>query len=239
MVKSNQTDLQQIFLGLQQQMLGKLSLNRKALNHPVAKGDATELEWINLLSSYLPTRYRVKKAFIIDHEGSLSDQIDIVVFDRHYSPFLFKQNGQIYIPAESVYCVIEVKSKLTLENIKYASKKVSTVRSLKRTSAFIIDKGKKCKPRENTYIMGGILSIDGTLSDNMKKSLTKMSKDRFINIGCSLEGSAFFINHANPSDITTSTHENSLIFFFLKLLQALQNIGTVAPMEIDKYARNL
>jgi hypothetical protein len=47
MVKSkNRIDIREIFLGLQDQMRAKLTLNRKILTHPVAKGDASELEWI-------------------------------------------------------------------------------------------------------------------------------------------------------------------------------------------------
>ena len=89
MVKSkNRIDIREIFLGLQDQMRAKLTLNRKILTHPVAKGDASELEWIDMLSSYLPSRYRTGKAFIIDCKGNVSDQIDIVIYDRHYSPFI-------------------------------------------------------------------------------------------------------------------------------------------------------
>jgi hypothetical protein len=39
---------------------------------------------------------------VVDSEGNVSDAIDIVVFDRHFSPFLFRQEGVCYIPAESV-----------------------------------------------------------------------------------------------------------------------------------------
>ena len=36
-----------------------------------------------------------------------------------------------------------------------------------------------------------------------------------------------------------SKAEESLVFFFLRLLSSLQSVGTVAPMEIDKYAQKL
>ena len=38
-----------------------------------------------------------------------SEQIDVVVFDRQYSPFIFNYEGQTIIPAESVYAVFEAK----------------------------------------------------------------------------------------------------------------------------------
>ena len=239
MTKFNQVKLRQIFLGLQEQMLAKLSLNREILKHPVAKGDATELEWIELLSTYLPTRYRVEKAFVIDHRGRLSEQIDVVIFDRHYSPFLFKQNGQIYIPAESVYCVIEIKPKLKAESLRYTTGKVASVRNLKRTSACIIDKGKRCEPRPLTHIFGGLLTIDGVLTKVLADNLLRESDNKFLDFGCSLGGNAFYINYKDRQNVEMSSENDSLIFFFLKLLNELQSVGTVAPMEIDKYAKKL
>ena len=123
-MKSKQRiNIRDIFLGLQEQMRAKLTLNRKILTHPVSKGDANELEWIDMLSAYLPSRYRADRAFVIDCEGNMSDQIDIVIYDRHYSPFILKQNGATYIPAESVYAVVEVKPTLSPQNIRYASQK--------------------------------------------------------------------------------------------------------------------
>jgi len=239
MTSKNNISLHQIFLGLQENMRAKLSLNRRVLKHPVAKGDASELEWIDLLSTYLPTRYRVEKAFVIDHNGAISEQIDIVIFDRHYSPFLFRQNGQTYIPAESVYAVIEVKSILTKTNIQYASKKIASVRKLKRTSAYIVDRGKKCDPRPLTHIFGGILAIDGTISKRTARELFRKHENQWIDFGCSLDGNAFFVDFQNKDCCEMSKAEESLIFFFLKLLNSLQSVGTVAPMEIDKYAQKL
>lgn len=239
MTEFNQVKLRQIFLGLQEQMLAKLSLNREILMHPVAKGDATELEWIELLSTYLPTRYRVEKAFIIDYRGCLSEQIDVVIFDRHYSPFLFKQNGQIYIPAESVYCVIEIKPKLNAESLRYAANKIASVRNLERTNASIVDKGEQCEPRSLTHIFGGLLAIDGILSKVSANKLLVESNDKFLDFGCSLGGKAFYIDYEKPKNVEESGKDNSLIFFFLKLLDKLQSEGTVAPIEIDKYAMEL
>lgn len=117
-------NIREIFLGLQEQMRSKLSLNRTILTHPVSKGDASELEWVDMLGGYLPKRYQVEKAFVIDYEGGVSDQIDIVIFDRHFSPFLLRQNGATYIPAESVYAVIEVKQELSPKNTRYAAQKL-------------------------------------------------------------------------------------------------------------------
>ena len=97
-----------LFHGLQRQMEVRLDADRAIIEHPGAKGTATELNWIDLFRSYLPRRYEANKAFVIDCLGSQSEEQDVVVHDRQYSPFIFNQDGAIYVPAESVYAVLEV-----------------------------------------------------------------------------------------------------------------------------------
>lgn len=120
--KSNHVDLSKLFEGLQKEMLVKLE-TKKGVSHPTTKGDASELNWINVLKKYLPTRYHVDKGHILDSNGNLSEQIDVVIYDRHYSPFLFNEDGVLYFLAESVYAVFEVKPKLDKTMIEYAGKK--------------------------------------------------------------------------------------------------------------------
>jgi hypothetical protein len=51
----------------------------------------------------------VATAHVVDRLGAFSEQIDVAVFDRQYSPFIFYYQGQTIIPAESVYAVFEAK----------------------------------------------------------------------------------------------------------------------------------
>ena len=67
----------------------------------------------SLLQTYLPQRYQAASAHVVDSEGTFSQQIDVVVFDRQYSPFIFKFQGQTVVPAESVYAVFEAKQAIT------------------------------------------------------------------------------------------------------------------------------
>lgn len=220
-------------------MRSKLLLNKKILTHPVAKGDASECEWINMLTSYLPNRYRADRAFIIDCEGNVSDQIDIVIYDRHYSPFILKQDGSTYIPAESVYAVIEVKPTLNKKNIEYAYKKANSVRILKRTTATIVHaSGRIEKPKKPFFIPAGILTIDGYLSDSLKNNLDKAKKNDFLHFGCSLQDGAFWFKKCRGNKYSferSAKKEESLIFFFLNLLSELQQLGTVPAIDLKAY----
>lgn len=240
MVKTkSRVDVREIFLGLQAQMVSKLSLNRRILKHPVSKGDASELEWLEMLSVYLPKRYCADKAFVIDCKGDISDQIDIVIFDRHYSPFMLKQNGATYIPAESVYAVVEVKPCLSLGTLRYAAKKAASVRTLHRTTAPIVHAAGEIKnPKPPFDIFAGILAIDGSCTKNMEKYLSGLGKSSFLNFGCSLDKEAFWIkrDEKGKTAIEKSKDKEGLIFFFLNLLSELQRVGTVPAIDIQCYA---
>jgi hypothetical protein len=69
------TTLTKLFNGLQKQMEAQLATNRDIINHPGTKGDSLEDVWITWLRKYLPNRYCVDKAIIIDCKGNESDQI--------------------------------------------------------------------------------------------------------------------------------------------------------------------
>jgi hypothetical protein len=94
---------------------GRLSIVRESIVHPGAKGDGSEKVWLDLLNTYLPKRYQAANAFVVDSNGVFSDQIDVVVFDRQYSPFVFHYQDQTIIPAESVYAAFEAKQTLNLD----------------------------------------------------------------------------------------------------------------------------
>ena len=134
---SNKVDLKELFNGLQNQMIAQLNTNRDFINHPSSKGDSLENTWIDWLRKYLPNRYCVDKAIIIDCTGQLSDQIDLVIYDQQYTPFVLTQNEIHYIPAEGVYAVFEVKPDLegsvkvkgeSITYIEYAGRKIESVR---------------------------------------------------------------------------------------------------------------
>lgn len=230
-------------MALQKQMIARLSSERDIIFHPVTKGDATELNWLDWLRTYIPKRYCVDKAFIIDSKGSISDQIDLVVYDQHYSPFVFNQDGAIYVPAESIYAVFEIKQDLTKEYIEYAGKKIESVRVLKRTSKSIVHAGGVYKPRELTPIIGGILTLSSLWSPPLgtafEDAIGNLSSVQRIDIGCCLEYGAFKIDYSDRPTVTKSSSQASLISFFLDFLDVLQGLGTVSAIDLMEYKKGI
>lgn len=233
--------LKKLFNGLQDEMSAMLKLS-KYMSHPVDKGDNSEYCWIDWMRRYLPKRYSVDKATIIDCKGKESDQIDAVIYDRQYSYLAFNQNGRLYLPAESVYAVFEIKQTLNKTFMEYASKKAESVRVLHRTSKKIIySTGEKPAKKLHT-ILSGILTTDTGWKDKFgkafKKGLKTFTGNAQLDCGCALNAGSFFYD-SNQQSVIIGSDKESLVSFFLQLLSKLQAIGTVPAIDLEAYAKNL
>ncbi len=110
------------------------------------------------------------EAFVVDSRGGISDEIDLIVHDRHFSPLLFHHATTCYIPAEAVYAVLEVKPELSKTMVDYAGAKAASVRRLHRTSAGITHAGGEYPPNHRTLprILAGILTTSSGWVDPVK-----------------------------------------------------------------------
>lgn len=255
----NKIDLKQLFEGLQNQMVAQLNTNRQFIEHPGSKGDSLENAWIEWFRKYLPNRYSVDKAIIIDCNGNTSHQIDIVIYDNWFTPFIFSQNGFHYIPAEGVYAVFEVKPDIqgnvgNKTYIEYSAEKIESVRKLNRTSTYMINSGNKLPPRGLTKVIGGILtstnSFTNTNNNTIEKHLKALDGLQGIDLGCIADYGFFYIdydgienneesdfnkrivdyyNQRTIKNIVFSNSSNSLVAFSLQLVRYLQQVIGTIP----------
>lgn len=239
----SEVDLLDLFKGMQVQMQATLELGRESIAHNGEMGEAAEESWREWLRKYLPRRYCVDKAIVVDCDGNASDQIDIVIYDGQYSYFVFKHEQVIYVPAESVYAVIEVKQNLNKSHLDYAGDKAASVRRLRRTSVEIPFVGGVYRPKPLHKILAGIISIESDwkdpLGDTLKKNLVVSDVDHEVDFGCAIKHGSFWVERDGKLIVKRSASDESLLFFFLKLLKALQSIGTVPAIDIDEYAKVL
>lgn len=250
----NKINIKKLFENKQAQMLANFGLSM-GFEHPVSKGDATEQEWRNWFTNFFPDRYKAEKAFVIDSEGNCSDQIDVVVYDTHFSPTIFEYNNEKYIPAESVYAVFEVKPVLNKDYLEYAIGKISSVKKLIRTSAPIrtirgIEPGRPAQE-----IIGGILTyksdwVENNIEKNLISHIGTMTSNKYMQLDfiCSLSSYACSIIHTPeissfhnkeiyiPNFSIVNNGQNTpLIFTYFKLLRMLQNMGNAPAIDYAKY----
>lgn len=237
-------NLREMFLTHQTQMLSELDRFRSVIEHPGTKGDGTEDCWRQLLRKYLPKRYCVEGAQVIDCDGNVSDAIDVVIFDQQYTPFLFHQAGIYFIPAESVYAVFEVKQEITAEYVIYAGTKAESVRRLRRTSASIPYAGGTYSAKPLHHIPAGILTLDSSWKDGLgqpfAKSIESLPSSQRLDLGCVLRAASFQCSYEKQRvEIKKSLHEDALITFFLRLTAELQKIGTVPAIDFECWEKPL
>lgn len=241
-------NLSDVYSGMQAEMQQTLCAGAAVFTHPGTKGDATEANWIDWFRKYLPNRYAVDKAIIIDSTGKSSDQIDLVIYDAQYSYLVFRQHDYKLIPAESVYAVFEVKQDLNKTHMEYAQNKAESVRSLFRSSVAIQYAGGKFSPKPLHEILAGILTTRSSwvapIAPDVVKYINTQDHNKRLDFVCSISDNTFVVDNNIFADqydavrtpaIRFCERKDSLVFLLLNLLKRLQDIGTVPAIDYTKY----
>lgn len=233
-------DLSDFFLCVQREMLAQLSVGG-LIEHAATHGAATERQWIDLFNRYLPQRYRTAPAFVVDSTGRRSRQIDIAIFDNLYSPVVFPHSTGLHIPAESVYAIFEVKQEFSSQTVRDAAVKAASVRRMSRTSVPIIASGIRRGAIRPAKILAGILASSSVWSRDkfcrdVRAALHRASILGGLDIGCALGRGSFEVTRRA---IRISTPDESLIFFMLRLLERLRQMGTAPAADLMEYGRRL
>lgn len=229
-------DLARAFAAKQDYMLAGLGLMSNFTDHPGTKGDATEQQWVSVLSEFLPRRYGVGPIFAIDSLGGQSEQIDIGIFDQQYSPLFFQQGEKRFVPVESVYAVCEVKPRMNKDHLDYARDKVASVRRLHRTSVEIRHAGGTYPPQDPQAkpILGVFLSTElgwtDIAADAAVRSITT-DEPTSLDLGIAVRGGAF----DRAGALAFAPPGQELIWFATRLYKSLSQLGSVLAIDLDAY----
>jgi hypothetical protein len=232
--------LSQLLSSLHEDIQQRLAIVRKSFNHPGTKGDASEQVWLSMLKTYLPKRYQAAKAHVVDSLGNFSQQIDVVVFDRQYSPFIFTYENETIIPAESVYAVFEAKQTADASLVAYAQEKVASVRSLHRTSLPIPYANGVYPAKPLIPILGGLLTFESEwnppLGPSLEKALIANLGDGRLDMGC-VASHGHFVFDPEASKYSFVSENKPATAFLFKLISRLQFSGTVPMIDIESYGK--
>jgi len=234
--------LRQAFATEQECLIPKLQSSNR-ITHAGDRGEVNEQHFIDFLRKYLPNRYTVEKAIVLSSEGEVSDSIDIVVFDRQYTPTLLDNDKHRYVPAEAVYGIFECKPTIDKVYLEYAADKAASVRRLKRTSADIYSASGKIPAKKHFEIVAGILAIDVDWADGFRSAAFRgahkeLRGARAIDCGFAAVGASFDIFAADGA-YTFGPENNALAFFAFRLLSKLQSLATVPAVDWMAYANQL
>lgn len=233
-------DLNSIFSSINQSMTTDLQIARATAGHPGDKGDASEGDWVKLFNDYLPQRYQALKCHVIDCQNAVSEQIDVAIVDRQYTPFIWQHKGLKVVPVEAVYAIFEVKQDLNKSHIEYAHAKITSVRKLHKTSLPIPHAGGVYPAKPNIAIIGGLLTLSSTyspfFSDATADVLNTDVDHGRIDIGCVADSGAYR-RHPYEGYYFSRASKAPVAGFMLELIAMLQELGTVPMIDLGAYAK--
>lgn len=111
-----------------------------AIKHRGLKGGSNEETFRTFLSEYLPASLGISTGELVDANGNVSRQLDVIIYDSAKTPILYRDANTQVIPVECAYAVIEVKAKLDKTELYKTFENMKTVRGLEKT-AFIEPSG--------------------------------------------------------------------------------------------------
>jgi len=229
--------LAELFTSLHEDVQHRLGAVRSSFAHPGTLGDASEAIWLDVLQTYLPNRYSVAGAHVVDSKGVFSQQLDVVIFDRQYTPFMFKFAGKLILPAESVYAVFEAKQSVDAKQIKYAADKVASIRSLHRTSMPIPSVGRDLGAKTLLPILGGLLALESewkpALGQPLRDAL-EVESPGSLDLGCVAAHGIFW---KSSNGYAFGIGVKPATAFLFELISRLQAMATVPMIDMSAYAK--
>jgi hypothetical protein len=238
----HQTDnpefLKEALLSVEKRFLASLEYENQTHTHHGTHGDGTEDAWRKLLSEYLPGRYKVSKAFAVDHKGNISEQLDCLIYDAHFTAKLWGEDNRVYVPAEAVYAIFEIKQSVNATHIADAHRKAASVRKLSRTSAPLMGPKGKNPGRELSEITAGLLALNAEWKDGLGASfldpVKNASKEEELQfVITATDGS--YDREGRGTNHEVMSGPGSLIRGLFRLIEHLRNKNTVSAVEWDRY----
>ena len=110
----NEKILKDIFDNLELSLVNEMKIK---IQHNLEDGKYREYLVKRILSKIVPAKYEITNGFVIDSDNNKSDEMDIIIYDKSYVPPFFDETYTV-VPIEAVIAVIQVKTTLTLEELK-------------------------------------------------------------------------------------------------------------------------
>lgn len=98
--------------------LVSISEQRSGISHPRHRGDARETDIQSILEKIFPNSLSLGKGFVLNNHTTVSREQDIIVTSGNTAGSLIQAGEVSYFPIESCLASIEVKSNLTLPEIR-------------------------------------------------------------------------------------------------------------------------
>jgi hypothetical protein len=243
-------------LELKEQFLARCRKSDSLGHHCGEKGQRRENALAEILSEFLPRKYRIGTGEIVASTGAVSGQCDILIFDSFFSPVLDDAQHSQIVPAESVYSVIELKPNMTADDLRRGLDGVRKAKQLPRDAISETHGGHHIYhgERRNPSLFGAILAYGDTISPERARDITIEhcegwpQRDRPDQIPLIDKGLMCYASSKNggvtifhpeskecpPTPSLLRTGEDTFGFFLLELLHNINRMDLFPP-DLQRY----
>jgi hypothetical protein len=229
---------------------------RLATRHAGLKGTGAEEILAQFLRTRLPSSLGVTTGHVVDANGQLSRQADVIIYDALRTPVLFQSalDGWDVVPAEGVLAVVEVKMHLRAADLPSIAANCKSVMDLDReayigTPAPRFSAHGRSWPELPIYYSLFAFESDATYAASLNGLLKDCEVhkrigsvcylDRGVNLHADMTGgvgafSALPTPLATLFDVPTT---NALLVWFTSLSTVLFQAGG-RPIDLMRYAPN-
>lgn len=227
------------------------------IKHPRDVGNAREnlLRLFLRTSGYLPRRYGIsdRSVRVVSHTGHISNEIDIAFFDNLDS-FTLMNRQDVYevYPIESVYGVVQVKSRLNAKELNSALRNLASFKALERppSEGFIGFTGGKRSERGFAILFAYKSDLEWTETVRILEVFAQAESRRvlpnavhildsgFFLFGDGTQASCFNPNQEAISDIKIHgipDREGIELFHFYSHLLTLMQTTNVQQPRLERY----
>lgn len=245
-----------IMTAVSKQLTGSIEASRQSFEHHLTKGEAVENAVRKFLRDHLPDSIGIAHGQVIDRHGSMSKQLDVILYDARRTPILFSDEADEnrIIPVEGVIAAIEAKANLQLSDIPTLVESARVLKSLDRSAYYAEESliqhvtyayGKEWNAFPPLYF---IVAFDGLKLENLARELNVANVGipihQRIDMSCVLQRGIVANSDSNGSGIDALPSPNSilrvcetknslLLFYILMSRYILQ--ANVPPISIQSY----
>lgn len=246
-----------IMSGVSKQLTASIEANRIAFEHRLTKGEAIEESVRKFLRDHLPSSIGIAHGQVMDRHGTLSTQLDAILYDTSRTPILFSDEakGNRLIPIEGVIAAVEVRTELRLDQIAALVENARVLKTLDRSAyyrkqeRFIIEVvhayGREWEVMPPLYF---VFAFEGPPSASVGQAVHEAQAHRElherIDMVCVLQRgvvanarrdrTGFQALPTPDSEITPVETEHALLLFYILMSRYVLQT-TVPPISIQSY----
>ncbi|NEJ46627.1 DUF6602 domain-containing protein [Rhizobium leguminosarum] len=248
-------NIQDVFKSIETKLQADLQETRASIEHAASKGAANEQATKLFLRSRLPKNLEISSGFLIDCDGAVSKQLDIIIHDAAKTPVLFESNDLRVIPVECAYAVIEVKTDLSLAALDQCIENMKSVKVMKKVAFY--EEGIIVRPTsvygqeyQDWPLMYFVFAYESaplaSIADKLSATLKTAPLDKRIDCVYSLDRGLLAnrtpdgLYQATPTNgsIWTGIEQDSLLLFYT-LLAHYMNQAHMRNFRFSDYLKRL